>query len=501
MPPFTGIQNPFGKLQYGALKPVTKSCYIFRNVVNSALIVTADGLVVVDTQITAMMATRFLRAIRALTPAPIRYVINTHYHWDHWAGNDVFKAAGATLISGALTREFMQRRSIRQRAFLRSRGFAIPDQDPALPEETFEHERVLRLGGLPIHLMFLGRAETDDPTAVYLPTEDCVVSGDTLMTGSFPILGQPVMAEGMGEDRAWMATLRKMRALNPKVIIPGHGPLGGVQDIDFFIELQAYFLDRVQPLVEEGRSVDEIIRIVETGLPEAYATLPQVWGTARYAVLRAIRSMTGWQQMKPSAIPRPDPEALTGALRDLVRQPDAFIQAAASCEGQNRLDLALGIIEEGCREFSKEPALWVERGRLHLKASRMAGSVLERADFFIEVCRSAEQALMIAPDHGPALILLGSYHAMGAYRNGDDPAAPMTLLKKALTTPLSDADQAKAQFFLGICYRSLEQEDEAMAQFKKARELDPTYLPAVMAMEGIEGTVRTPDRMAAARPK
>ncbi len=501
MPPFTGIQNPFGKLQYGALKPVTKSCYIFRNVVNSALIVTADGLVVVDTQITAMMATRFLRAIRALTTAPIRYVINTHYHWDHWAGNDVFKATGATLVSGGLTREFMQRRSRRQRAFLRSRGFAVPDQDPALPEETFEHERVLRLGGFPIHLIFLGRAETDDPTAVYLPTEDCVVSGDTLMTGSFPILGQPVMAEGMSEDRAWIATLRKMRALNPKVIVPGHGPLGGVQDIDFFIKLQTYFLDRVQPLVEEGRSVDEIIRIVETSLPEAYATLPQVWGTPRYAVLRAIRGLAGWQQMKPSAIPRPDPEALRGAVSELVRQPDAFIQAAVQCEGENRLALALGIIEEGCRAFPKEAALWVERGRLHLKASRMVGSVLERADFFAEVCRSAEQALTLDPQYGPALILLGSYHAMGAYRNGDDPSEAMGLLKKALATPLSDADEAKAQFFLGICYRSLEREDEAMVQFRKARELDPSYLPVVMAMEGVEGTARTPDRMAVSRPE
>src|SRR3972149_10123105 len=130
------MQNPFGKLQYGSLKKVTEHCYIFRNVVNSGIIVTDEGVCVVDTQINAPMARRMLKAIRTVTNAPIRYVINTHYHWDHWAGNDVFKEAGATLISGELTRDFMQLRNRRQRAFLRSRGFAVPDQDPAIPAKT-----------------------------------------------------------------------------------------------------------------------------------------------------------------------------------------------------------------------------------------------------------------------------------------------------------------------------------------------------------------------------
>ncbi len=203
------MQNPFGKLQYGSLKKVTDHCYIFRNVVNSGIIITEDGVAVVDTQINAPMARRMLAAIRTITKAPIKYVINTHYHWDHWAGNDVFRETGATLISGELTREFMQRRSFRQRAFLRSRGFAIPEKDPSLPDRTFDDQLTLMLGSLPIHVLFLGQAETDDAMAVHLPTEKCVISGDTLMTGTFPILGQPVMSEGLSDDRAWIKTLEK----------------------------------------------------------------------------------------------------------------------------------------------------------------------------------------------------------------------------------------------------------------------------------------------------
>ena len=322
------MQNPFGKLQYGSLKKVTPHCYMFRNVVNSGIIVTREGVCVVDTQINAPMARLMLKAIRAVTDAPIRYVINTHYHWDHWAGNDVFKETGATIISGDLTREFMSRRSKRQRAFLRSRGFAIPDQDPALPDKTLDEKITLQLGSLPIHILFLGQAETDDAMAVYLPTEKCVISGDTLMTGSFPILGQPVMSEGLSDDRLWIKALQKMKALSPEKIIPGHGPLGGILEIDFFIELQAYFLDTVIPLAEEGKSMQEIIQIIESNLPEKYASLPQVWGTPRYAVLRILRNITGWQEMKPSALPKVDPEILEIPLSELEDQPLSYIRAA-----------------------------------------------------------------------------------------------------------------------------------------------------------------------------
>jgi glyoxylase-like metal-dependent hydrolase (beta-lactamase superfamily II) len=491
------MKNPFGKLQYGSLKKVTDRCYLFRNVVNSGILVTDEGVCVVDTQINAPMARRVLAAIRTVTDAPIKYVINTHYHWDHWAGNDVFKEAGATIISGELTRDFMQRRNRRQRAFLRSRGFAVPDQDPAIPEKTFDGEMTLKLGSVPIHVMFLGRAETDDASAVYLPTEQCVMSGDTLMTGSFPILGQPVMVEGLSDDRAWIKTLKKMKALSPEKIIPGHGPLGTVADIDFFIDLQTYFLDAVVPLVEEGKSLEEILRIIESSLPEKYASLPQVWGTPRYAVLRIFRNMIGWQELKPSALPKVDPEILEVPLAELEDQPLSYIRAAEFFEKENRIDLALGIINEGCSRHPKEPALWVARGRLHLKGSRMAGSVLERADFFNEVCRSAEKALEIDPNYAPALIQYGSYHAMGAFRNGDDPTEAMNLLQRALKIPMDPTEEAKAHFFLGICYRANEQEDKAIACFNKALELDPNYAPPRMAMMSDEEMLRVPERFTA----
>ena len=84
---------------------------------------------------------------------------------------------------------------------------------------------------------------------------------------------------------------------------------------------------------------------------------------------------------------------------------------------------------------------------------------------------------------------------MGAFRNGDDPTEAMALLNRALALPLPPEEEAKARFYIGICYRSMDDEERAMAYINKALELDPTYAPARMATMGDE--IRVPERVSA----
>jgi glyoxylase-like metal-dependent hydrolase (beta-lactamase superfamily II) len=102
--------NPFAPRTYGSLEQVTDRVYIFRNIVNSAVIIGDDAIAVVDTQVNEVLADRLIRAIASLPDhhKPIRYAINTHYHWDHTGGNYVFKRIGAEIISSALTKTFIQ---------------------------------------------------------------------------------------------------------------------------------------------------------------------------------------------------------------------------------------------------------------------------------------------------------------------------------------------------------------------------------------------------------
>jgi glyoxylase-like metal-dependent hydrolase (beta-lactamase superfamily II) len=184
--------NPFAPRTYGTLRRVTDRVYIFRNIVNSAVILGDEAIAVVDTQVNEVLAERLLKSIRTVSDKPIRYAINTHYHWDHTGGNYVFKDVGAQVVSSAQTKVFIAERTPRQKAFLQSRGFEL-GPDPYTADFTVSAPHDLDLGNQRLHLEQLGSAETDDAMTVQLPQENCVLAGDTVMTGSFPIFGQPVM--------------------------------------------------------------------------------------------------------------------------------------------------------------------------------------------------------------------------------------------------------------------------------------------------------------------
>src|SRR5438874_2156805 len=108
------MENPFGPRTYGKLEGVSPRVWLFRNVVNSSIVVGERGAAIVDTQVNRAMARRLLAAARSVIgEKPILFAVNTHYHWDHTNGNDVFADAGATLVTGARTRRYMVERAPR----------------------------------------------------------------------------------------------------------------------------------------------------------------------------------------------------------------------------------------------------------------------------------------------------------------------------------------------------------------------------------------------------
>ncbi len=153
--------NPFARRTYGVLERVTERVYLFRNIVNSVIVLGDEAVAVIDTQVNAPMAERLVQQVRRLSDKPLRYAINTHYHWDHTAGNHVCKRAGATVISSALTRTFIAMRGARQQAFLASRGFEL-GPTPYLADTTVTETGELDLGNQRLCLLHLGKAETDD---------------------------------------------------------------------------------------------------------------------------------------------------------------------------------------------------------------------------------------------------------------------------------------------------------------------------------------------------
>ncbi len=478
------IENPFAPRQYGELVQVTDRVYLFRNIVNSSIIIGDSGVAVIDTQVNQMMGKRLLTTIRSLTDKPILYAINTHYHWDHTNGNTIFQQEGATVIARKLTKDFMVNRAPRQEAFLRSRGFTLGDP-PFLPHQTFEHETELDLGNQPLHLVHLGKAETDDATAIRIPAEGCIVSGDTVMTGSFPIFGQPVMNEGLMANHDWINTIGELRTYSPDHVLPGHGPLAHDAEIDLLLKIESYFITEVRKRVEQDMSLSDILKDMESNLPDWINEIAEVWGTPRYAILRIYRGLIddpepGWQHFKPSAIPTADIEELHQKTKEL-EDFDVYRETADEVAEGDDLGLAIAIMKSATEKFSNLPEAWTEYADTLIKASRTVSSVLEKGDFFSEAKNAMNIALELDPEYAPAHLLYGYNHILSSFRNGDDPNPGVESIYKALVSGLEGTKLAQAYFSIGLAHRTNGNETLAREAFTQAINTDPAFMPAQFA--------------------
>lgn len=479
-------QNPFAIRSYGELRKVSKRVYIFRNIVNSSFVVGDNGIAVVDTQVNRPLAENLLRAIRLVSDKPILYVLNTHYHWDHTNGNQLFADHGATCIASELTREFMIERKKRQKLFLSSRGFEL-GEDPRLPDQTFNGQLEINLGNCPIRIFFAGFAETEDASAVHVVHDNVLIAGDTIMTGSFPIFGQPCWDEGLEESGKWIQTIRHLVSFNPKHIVPGHGPLAKQKDIGLLIRIQEYFVHEVRKRVDHGFSLDQILSEMENTYPKWITRIPLVWGTPKYAVLRVYRSLTqakdsgelGWQKYKPSTIPGVDQhhslDAFGNSVSDWIEISEEAFEGGDIPKGLSVLRCATEYFPEACEVQSYFAEKLIEH-------SKKEASVLEKGDFFDLARRCWEKALDINPKHLPSLIGKGRFLTMMAFRGGDDPREGMKLLGKANELSKSDKDKLQIEFYLGIGYRRLGDEVKAKEHFLKASKLDSSWMPVRMAL-------------------
>jgi cyclase len=486
--------HPYAPRTYGSLQRVTDRVYIFRNIVNSAVILGDTAVAVVDTQVNETLAARLLQHIRHLSDKPIRYAINTHYHWDHTGGNYVFKDAGATVVSSARTREFIQIRTPRQKAFLLSRGFEL-GPDPYQADETVIETGEIDLGNQRLCLQILSSAETDDAMAVYLPQEGCVMAGDTIMTGSFPIFGQPVMNEGLMGTTAWLETIATIERLYPDHILPGHGPVAYEPELALLKRIQSYFLEEVMARVARQMPLPELLDDLESQLPEWITAIPVTWGTPRYAILRVYRGLVddpsgepGWQHYKPSAIPAADQTKVAAVCSELT-ELQACQQAAREFEDGGDLGSAIAVARYATTVAATAPAAWVFLAELLVRGSRRVTSVLEKGDFFSEAQQALRRALELDPHDLPAHLALGRFMVMRAYRNGDDPTAGMAHLQRVIdriaVPPQRPAMAllAQAHFFLGMGHRTRGDEPQAMACFDTALGYLPGFEPARLARQ------------------
>jgi glyoxylase-like metal-dependent hydrolase (beta-lactamase superfamily II) len=474
--------NPFAPRTYGSYEALSPRAGIFRNIVNTTVFVGDKGLAVVDTQVNHALARRVLQFLQQQFPGkPVLYAINTHYHWDHTNGNAVFKNAGATIVASRRTAKAMVERAPRQKGFLSSRGFEL-GPDPLLPDIFADDAGRLDLGGISLELKLGHDAETSDPTLVWCPEEKVLAAGDTIMTGSFPIFGQPSQQEGLENDN-WLKAIDEVRGFLPAHISPGHGPVAHETELALLEKICRYFLDTVKRHHDAGHTLQQTMREMEDDMPAWITRIPEVWGTPRYAILRAWAGLEnlgqpGWQHVKPSAIPR------SGTAPNST-DFSAFEQAVHAASEGGDMGQAVVSAEAATVALPDNPAAWTLYAATLINASRGINSVLEKGDCFDAARQAIEKALTIDAEFGPALLQHGQFHTMMAFRNGDDPNRGEALLERAgADKRLSKRQHAEIAFYRGIAERTRGNEAVAKGWFGKALLADPTYKPALMAQMG-----------------
>lgn len=193
---------------------------------NAAFVVTPHGVLVVDALGSPPLAERLLALIRARTTQPVRWVVVTHCHADHLYGLQVFKAAGAQVVAHVGCRDYLSSDTaqLRLRAS-RDELFPWIDEttrlvtpDVWVGEHGRDDDLVLTLGPRRFVVRHAGPAHTTEDLVVHDPHTGAMFAGDVVFRGRVPFVGN-------ADSRRWISALDRMLALQPRVLVPGHGPL------------------------------------------------------------------------------------------------------------------------------------------------------------------------------------------------------------------------------------------------------------------------------------
>jgi glyoxylase-like metal-dependent hydrolase (beta-lactamase superfamily II) len=266
---------------------------------NAAVVVYDEGVLVVDTHSRPSSARALIQQVKGVTDKPVRYAVNTHFHWDHAQGNHAYPVAfpkQVAIVSSEATRENlkqlgMQRvkdqieASPKQIAALKDRIAKATDAaartaaeseleqqeaylaeirslELTLPDLTFDKSLILHRQDRDIVLLFLGRGHTSGDVVAYMPKQRVVATGD-LLHGWMPFMGDSYPPE-------WVATLDALDKLDFDHIIGGHGTVKPKSHLRFFRNYLADLIEAVRGARGRGETLEQAKKSVGAALRPKY---------------------------------------------------------------------------------------------------------------------------------------------------------------------------------------------------------------------------------------
>jgi glyoxylase-like metal-dependent hydrolase (beta-lactamase superfamily II) len=211
-----------------------------------------DGVFLIDSQFAALTP-KIQAAIAKLGAKPVRFMLNTHWHFDHTGGNENLGKAGAVIVA---------QENVRKR--LSSEGFIAflgmktqPSPAIALPIVTFTRDASFHLNGEDIRASHAPNAHTDGDTVVHFTKSNVTHMGDTFFNGLYPFIDT---SSGGSVAGVLAAVDRELKTAGDNTkIIPGHGPLGTKADLKAYRDMLAAVSGRVAAQVKQGKKLEEVV--------------------------------------------------------------------------------------------------------------------------------------------------------------------------------------------------------------------------------------------------
>ena len=221
-----------------------------------------DGVLMVDAGI-AVSELKIKAALHAINPGKLRYVILTHWHWDHADGDGWVRRTGATILADKLA---VQRLTQTNRIVEWEHTFTpIPEAD--LPNEIITGDKTMHFAGETVQIRHYRAGHTDGDISVYFEKADVLSTGDTFWNGVYPFIDYVTGGSIDGAIRAANANLIMARAAT--LVVPGHGPTGNRADLVAFRDMLVKIRGAVAALKAKGMTADQVVAAKPTAAFDA----------------------------------------------------------------------------------------------------------------------------------------------------------------------------------------------------------------------------------------
>jgi cyclase len=230
---------------------------------NAGIIVGREGVVVVDTLASAKEALEMINDIRKITKKPIRYIVNTHTHFDHCFGNSEFAKEGAIIISHENGKANLMKWGDKLIGIVKNMGMTdeiLEGTTISYPSVTFNDRIQIDIGNIIVDLYYISPNHSTDNILVYIQKEKVLFTGDVLYTNFHAYIGS-------ADLDGWKKNLYYIIKLDVDKIIPGHGPLSSKQDISNMRDYLIAFDKKARELCASSDDLETIVAQIEKALP------------------------------------------------------------------------------------------------------------------------------------------------------------------------------------------------------------------------------------------